>query len=70
MVADDIQWTDTIRKYEQLYQLPVEKRSNYFRYEMMGPFEAMWSTIQVPIKPAVEGGYDVIMACEMLGLLA
>jgi uncharacterized protein YjaZ len=64
-----IQWKDTISQYEQLFQLPVEKRSNYFRYEMMGPFETMWRTIQVPMKPAVDGGYDVIMACGMLGLL-
>lgn len=66
----NIQWIDTISQYEQLFQLPMEKRSNYFRYEMMGPFEAMWRTIQVPMKPSVEGGYDVIMACGMLGILA
>ncbi|MBD8498429.1 DUF2268 domain-containing protein [Paenibacillus arenosi] len=66
----NIQWIDTMTQYQEIYQLPMEKRRDYFRYKMMGPFEDMWSTIQVPLKPATEGGYDVVMACEMMGILA
>ena len=36
---------------------------------MMKPLEDMWNTINVPLKAKEVGGYDVIMATQMLGFL-
>lgn len=36
---------------------------------MMKPFEFKWTCINVPIKAAQKGGYDVVMASNMLGFL-
>lgn len=49
--------------------MPEEKREDYFRYTMMGPFEEMWKTIRVPMKASHAGAYDVVMATKMLGYL-
>lgn len=59
---------DTIQQYETLFSLN-EGREDYFRYTMMKPFEAMWRTINVPLKAKQPGGYDVLMAAQMLGFL-
>lgn len=55
--------------YEKMMNAPAEKRNDIYRYEMMKPFEYKWACINVPIKAAQEGGYDVVIASEMLGLL-
>ncbi|MEK5056900.1 DUF2268 domain-containing protein [Paenibacillus sp. FSL H7-0326] len=60
---------DTMNQYENLFTMPEEKRESYFRHTMMGPFERMWNTINVPMKAKQSGGYDVIMATKMLGYL-
>lgn len=39
-----------------------------FRYELMTPVKTMWDYLNVPIKPQMLGGYDVVMASEMLGI--
>ncbi|PZD97323.1 hypothetical protein DNH61_02940 [Paenibacillus sambharensis] len=59
---------NTLEQYDHLYALN-EGREDYFRYQMMKPFEKMWSTIQVPLKAKQPGGYDVVMAAGMLGYL-
>lgn len=59
---------NTIEQYRKLWSLKG-KRKNYFRYKMMKPLEDMWNTINVPLKAKEVGGYDVIMATQMLGFL-
>lgn len=59
---------NTLEQYETLFSLD-EGREDFFRYEMMKPFEAMWKTIQVPLKASEPNGYDVLMATSMLGYL-
>lgn len=60
---------DTMARYERMYAQPAARREQMFRYELMKPFEPMWTTIQVPLKAAQPGGYDVVMAAGMLGCL-
>ncbi|CAM4481248.1 DUF2268 domain-containing protein [Paenibacillus tarimensis] len=59
---------NTLEHYEHLYAMN-EGREDYFRYQMMKPFEKMWSAIQVPLQAKQPGGYDVVMAAGMLGYL-
>lgn len=59
---------NTLEQYEILFSLE-EGREDFFRYEMMKPFEAMWQTIHVPLKANEPNGYDVLMATSMLGYL-
>ncbi|WP_066189385.1 DUF2268 domain-containing protein [Gracilibacillus timonensis] len=59
---------DTLSQYGELLEIQdLEKRKDYFRYEMMEPFKQMWNLINVPIKAKQQNGYDVIMASKMLG---
>lgn len=59
---------DTFAQYEELLHLQdVDKRKDYFRYDMMRPLEGMWNLINVPLKAKQSNGYDVIMASQMLG---
>jgi len=58
---------DTLGQYEEL--LEQDNREHYFRYTMMKPFEKMWELLNVPMRAKSEGGYDVLMATEMLGYL-
>lgn len=59
---------DTLSQYGELLEIQdLEKRKDYFRYEMMEPFKQMWNLINVPLKAKQQNGYDVIMASKMLG---
>jgi uncharacterized protein YjaZ len=49
---------------------PLEKKNDIYRYELMMPFEKKWACYSIPMKAAIENGYDVIMASTMLGHLA
>ncbi len=55
--------------YEKIINAEGEKKLDLFRYELMQPFEKKWACYQIPIKAKVPGGYDVVMASEMLGIL-
>ena len=55
--------------YRKMINVEKEKRDDIYRYEMAKPFESKWSCINVPIKAAQKGGYDVVMASSMLGFL-
>ncbi len=59
---------DTIEQYEKLFSMD-EYKNNFYRYSMMKPFEKMWNMINVPLKAKQPGGYDVIIATNMLGYL-
>lgn len=56
--------------YRKMMNSKEEKRADIFRYEMMKPFEEKWRIMNVPLKAPYEGGYDVVMAAEMLGYLS
>src|SRR5699024_5959810 len=59
---------DTLSQYDKLLEIQdLEKRKDYFRYEMMKPFKQMWNLINVPLKAKQQNGYDVVMAAKMLG---
>lgn len=55
--------------YEIIINANEDKKEDIFRYELMKPFENKWACYQIPIKAKVSGGYDVVMASEMLGIL-
>ena len=55
--------------YRKILSAPPEKRDDIFRYEMMEPFKYKWDCYHIPLKAAHPGGYDIIMACRMMGLL-
>lgn len=57
-----------MEQYETMFAM-TEGREDYFRYTMMKPFEPMWKTIQVPLQAKQHGGYDVLMAVDMLGYM-
>lgn len=46
-----------------------EKRDDIYRYELMMPLKEKWDCYHIPMKAEREGGYDIIMASEMLGIL-
>jgi len=55
--------------YEKIITASEDKKADIFRYELMQPFEKKWDCYHVPIKAKTPGGYDVVMASEMLGIL-
>lgn len=55
--------------YEKIINSEEKKKPDIFRYELMQPFEKKWACYQVPLKAKTTGGYDVVMASEMLGIL-
>lgn len=55
--------------YARILDAPDDRKNDIYRYELMMPFEEKWACYGVPMKAAAPGGYDVIMASEMLGHL-
>jgi len=55
--------------YEKIIYAEEDKKADIFRFELMQPFEKKWACYQIPIKAKITGGYDVVMACEMMGIL-
>ena len=55
--------------YSRMLSAGSEKRDDIFRYELMSPFQYKLDCYHIPLKAASKDGYDIIMACRMLGLL-
>ncbi|MBQ8979738.1 MAG: DUF2268 domain-containing protein [Oscillospiraceae bacterium] len=55
--------------YRRITDAAPNKRDDIFRYELMSPFQRKWDCYRIPLKAKVEGGYDIIMASRMTGLL-
>lgn len=55
--------------YARMMTAPADKRADIYRHELMAPLKAKWDCYHVPLHPAQPGGYDVVMASEMLGIL-
>lgn len=56
--------------YKKIMSAPIDKKNDIYRYEMMMPFKGKWDCYHIPIKAEREGAYDIIMANNLLGLLA
>lgn len=57
------------RIYEKIISAPDDKKNDIYRYELMMPFERKWACYHIPIKAKTPGGFDVIMAGRMVGLI-
>ena len=55
--------------YKKILNSSMDKKDDIYRYELMKEFAHKWACYNVPIKAKQKGGYDVIMACSMLGYL-
>lgn len=56
--------------YKNIMKAPMEKKDDVYRYEMMKPFEEKFAMYHCPLKAKQPGGYDVVMASDMLGYLS
>ncbi|WP_139652881.1 DUF2268 domain-containing protein [Raoultibacter phocaeensis] len=56
--------------YRAMALAPESKRDDIYRYELMTPLKKKWDCYHVPVKASRPGGYDVVMASDMLGILA
>lgn len=66
----DVQPVRSDATYRTMMEALAEKRDDLYRYNLMKPFQQKWDCYHVPLKAAQPGGYDVVMASEMLGILA
>lgn len=64
-----IQYLRSDKVYTKMLPETPQKKIEIYRYEMMLPFKRKWDCYNIPMKAATPGGYDVIMASEMLGHL-
>ncbi len=70
MMAMNYKIIDTISQYEGLLKIHSKtEKEHFFRYTMMQPLKQMWELLSVPLKAKAEGGYDVVMATNMLGYI-
>lgn len=66
MIVENLNSSEIYRKMMLSKQ---EKREDIYRYELMMPLKEKWDCYHIPMKAEREGGYDIIMASEMLGIL-
>ena len=59
---------DTISLYEEMFRLNTG-REDFFRFQMMKPFEKMFAKINIPLRATQKGGYDIVAASKNMGLL-
>ena len=62
----DVRPVRSDQAYRAMIAAPPEKRADLYRHELMAPFKEKWDCYRVPLKAAQPGGYDVVMASEML----
>ncbi|HOO31569.1 MAG TPA: DUF2268 domain-containing protein [Thermotogota bacterium] len=65
----NIQMLRSDKIYKKMVLVGKDKRADIYRIELMKPFEYKWNMINVPIKAKQKGGYDVVMASDMMGVL-
>lgn len=56
--------------YRKIMNAAKDKKDDIYRYELMRPFQGKWDCYHIPLKAAKEGGYDIIMANNRMGLLS
>ena len=57
---------DTLNFYQKGFSSTITENS--FRYELMKPIEPMLNYLNTPLTSKNIGGYDSLMASEMLGI--
>ena len=55
--------------YKKIMTADQSQKNDIYRYELMLPFKGKWDCYHIPLKSEKEGGYDIVMASSMLGLL-
>lgn len=55
--------------YRHIMEAAPDRKNDIYRYELMLPFQGKWDCYHIPLKAETPGGYDIIMASSMLGLL-
>ena len=55
--------------YRKIMAADKSRKNDIYRYEMMMPYKGKWDCYHIPIKAETPGGYDIIMANNMLGLM-
>jgi len=55
--------------YRRILTADKDKKNDIYRFEMMMPFKGKWDCYHIPLKADKPGGYDIIMASKMLGIL-
>ena len=55
--------------YRKILSADQDKKDDIFRYELMSPFQGKWDCYHIPLKARQPGGYDIVMACNIMGLL-
>lgn len=55
--------------YKKIMEGEVEEKDNIYRYQFMKQFEEKWRKYSIPLKAKQDGGYDIIMASDMMGYL-
>ena len=54
--------------YRRIMEASPDKKDDIYRYELMKPFQGKWDCYHIPLKAKYPGGYDIIMANNMMGL--
>lgn len=55
--------------YREIAAADPDQKTDIYRYKLMAPFKPKWDCYQIPMKAREPGGYDIIMASDMLGYL-
>lgn len=55
--------------YRKIMDAEPDKKDDIYRWELMLPFKGKWDCYHIPVKAPREGGYDIIMANNRMGLL-
>lgn len=55
--------------YKKMANSNIEKREDIYRWDIMSKFKKKWDILNVPLRPKTIGGYDVVMASTMMGLM-
>lgn len=55
--------------YRRIMEASADQKKEIYRYDMMMPFKGKWDCYHIPMKAEKPGGYDILMASDMLGLL-
>ncbi|MDO4489008.1 MAG: DUF2268 domain-containing protein [Eubacteriales bacterium] len=55
--------------YRKIMDAEPSQKKEIYRYDMMMPFKGKWDCYHIPMKAEKPGGYDILMAGDMLGFL-
>ena len=57
------------RIYRDMMTALPDEKENIYRNQLMKSFEFKWACVGIPLTAMQEGGYDVVSAATMSGLL-